>query len=254
MERSVIAIIPARYASTRFPGKPLASLGGRPVIEHVVKRAESCVSRVVVATDDERIFETVRSFGCEAVMTAPTHRSGTDRCIEAFNLTGKNEEIIINLQGDEPFIRPDQIKLLISLFDEKQVDIATLAEAYPEDTSNEQLFNPNQVKVVRDIQGRALYFSRHPIPYQRGEDKEWCRHHTYLRHIGMYAFRSNVLPQLGLLSPSTLEQAESLEQLRWLENNFCINVGITDTATIGIDTAEDLQKANEYLRKNPFSL
>ncbi len=252
MTPKVIAIIPARYASTRFPGKPLARLGDKTVIEHVVRRAQSCVSHVVVATDDERILNHVQSFGAEAVMTSKHHRSGTDRCIEAFEKIGRGEEVMINLQGDEPFVLKSQIEQLILQFDNHNTRIATLAEPYSAETPNEILFNPNQVKVVRNLSGEALYFSRHPIPYQRGSEFDWCSRHIYYRHVGMYAFSTHILPSLKTLEASALEQSESLEQLRWLDHGYRIAVGITHTSTIGIDTPEDLACANEYLISHPF--
>ncbi len=252
MTSKAIAIIPARYASTRFPGKPLARLGSKTVIEHVVRRAQQCVHRVVVATDDERILNHVQNFGAEAVMTSDHHRSGTERCIEAFEKTGRGEEMMINLQGDEPFVLQEQIEQLVSLFDDHTTRIATLAEPYPAETSDEMLFNPNQVKVVRNLSGEALYFSRHPIPYQRGCESAWCSRHIYYRHVGMYAFRTDILQSIKALKASALEQSESLEQLRWLDNGFRIAVGITHTSTIGIDTPEDLARASEYLISHPF--
>lgn len=249
MKSKVLAIIPARYASTRFPGKPLALLGDKPVIEHVVKRVQSVVSDVVVATDDTRILSCVKGFGGKAVMTSSNHKSGTDRCGEALGLWAEEIDIVINLQGDEPFVQPQQIELLISLFNNESVDIATLAEAYPQQTPNEVLFNPNQVKVVTNGDDMALYFSRNPIPYYRNQTDDWCKYHTYLKHIGIYAFRADVLKKLGSLRQTNLELAESLEQLRWLEHGYKIKVGLTETATIGIDTPEDLARAEAYLKK-----
>lgn len=247
MNRTII-IIPARYASTRFPGKPLALLGGKPMIQHVVEQARLVTDRVVVATDDERIYDCVLGFGGEVVMTSSDHRSGTDRVIEAYQLIGKGEEIVINLQGDEPFIRPEQIETLISAFEDKDCEIATLAEAYPASTLDAQLADPNSVKLVRSPRGMALYFSRSVIPYLRGITTNYCQNHTYYKHIGLYAFRAGLLPNLAELQISTLEGAESLEQLRWLEAGYRIRVMDTERATIGIDTPEDLVRAEAFLQ------
>lgn len=243
----VITIIPARYASTRFPGKPLVDIGGKPMIIRVVERAIEVTPDVVVATDDERILSVVKEHGYQAVMTSPDHHSGTERCLEAYELLGKEADILINLQGDEPFIADEQIRLLTSAFetqgDHEAVDIATLAQPFPSTTSNEELANPNAVKVVRSsTSGNALYFSRSVIPYLRGCEGPWALQHQYLKHIGLYAFRTKILPQIQALPPSPLEQGESLEQLRWLDAGLRIRVMLSDHATIGIDTPEDLQR------------
>lgn len=243
-----IIIIPARYASTRFPGKPLALLGGKPVIQHVVERARQVVERVVVATDDERIARAVDSFGGECVITSSAHRSGTDRIIEAYRMVEKGEDLVLNLQGDEPFIQAEQVETLLRAFDEPSVEIATLAEVYPHDTPDEVVTDPNQVKIARSPEGWALYFSRALIPYPRGVSQAYCQHHLYYRHIGIYAFRAELLPRLGALTPSALEQTESLEQLRWLEAGYRIRVMETSRATIGIDTPEDLVRAEAFLK------
>lgn len=247
MSKEAIIIIPARYASTRFPGKPLALLGGKPIIAHVIERARLTGLRLVVATDDERILQTAQQYGAEAVMTNPDHPSGTDRIIEAYKQVGKGEPIIINLQGDEPFVLPEQIQNLIAAFDQTDTEIATLAETFASSTSNQELCNPNLVKVIRSPSGKAYYFSRSPIPYMRGIEEAWCAHHRYYRHIGLYAFRSEILDQLASLAPSPLERCESLEQLRWLEAGLAIRVMDTSTATIGIDTPEDLRRAEVFL-------
>lgn len=249
MKASIITIIPARYASTRFPGKPLADMLGKPMIQRVVERASSTGSRVVVATDDQRIYDCVQSFGAEAVMTSPEHRSGTDRCIEAYELVGRGEEIMLNLQGDEPFIQPEQIKALISAFDRAETQIATLAEAFAPDTPDIALCDPNVVKLVRGDLGQALYFSRSLVPHQRGRSEQLCQHHTYYKHIGLYAFRTNILPELKALPASPLELAESLEQLRWLAAGYRIAVEQTALSTIGIDTPDDMERACQYLRE-----
>lgn len=243
-----LAIIPARYASTRFEGKPLADLGGQTVIERCYRRVKSAVDQVVVATDDERILQAVKAFGGDAVMTSTAHRSGTDRCLEAFENRGTEADIIINVQGDEPFIDPAQIRQLMKCFDDPSVQIATLALPYPKDGSYEGLENPNRPKVVMDTDGNALLFSRSVIPYMRGVERQlWPSKGVYFTHIGMYAFRAEVLKEICRLPQSKLELAESLEQLRWLENGYRIRVGITDRQTIGIDTPADLEAARQLL-------
>ena len=244
-----IAIIPARYASTRFPAKPLAKLGGKLVIERVYEQVSKCVERAVVATDDERIYDAVMGFGGEAVMTSTEHRSGTDRCREAYEKLGYEADIVINVQGDEPFIQPEQIEALKACFENEATQIATLVKPFAESDGVEALENPNSPKVVVDEDMCALYFSRSVIPYLRGvERSEWLRHHTFYKHIGIYAFRAEVLREVTALPQSSLEKAESLEQLRWLENGYKIGVGISDVETVGIDTPEDLERAEEFLK------
>lgn len=241
-----VAIIPARYASTRFPGKPLAMLGGKPVIQRVYEQVSSVVSEVYVATDDERIRQCVEQFGGHAVMTRSDHKSGTDRIEEAAEKTGTTADVIINVQGDEPFIQPSQIKTLMQLFDNADTQIGTLGKPFD---SMEAVLNPNSPKIVTDRQGFALYFSRSAIPFVRGtQQAEWLTRFPYLKHLGIYAYRRDVLRQVTLLPQSPLEQAESLEQLRWLENGYRIRVGLTDTETVGIDTPEDLQRAEAFLK------
>lgn len=243
-----IAIIPARYASTRFEGKPLADLGGKTVIERCYRRVAEAVENVVVATDDKRIFDAVEAFGGKAVMTSTAHRSGTDRCLEAFEKVGSDADIVINVQGDEPFIDPEQIRQLMSCFEDAATQIATLALPYPQDGNYEGLENPNRPKVVMDANHNALLFSRSVIPYMRGvERSEWPAKGDYFTHIGMYAFRAPVLKEVCQLPQSRLELAESLEQLRWLENGYTIKVAITDRQTIGIDTPADLEEARRLL-------
>ena len=245
----VIAIIPARYASTRFPGKPLAMLGGKTVIQRVWEQVSRVVDDVAVATDDRRIAEAVEAFGGRAVMTSPDHRSGTDRCYEAYCLIGGEYDVVVNVQGDEPFISPSQIRALTACFDDERTDIATLVKPFAPSDGIEALENPNSPKVVIDNESRAIYFSRSVIPYLRGvERSEWLARHTFYKHIGMYAFRRDVLREVTSLPQSSLERAESLEQLRWLENGYKIGVGITDIETVGIDTPEDLARAEEFLR------
>lgn len=249
MNTGVIAIIPVRFASSRFPGKPLADMLGKSMIQRVHERIAGVVPRAVVATDDERIRQAVEDFGGEVVMTSPECSSGTERCREAFDKVGRGEKIVLNLQGDEPFIQKEQIDLLISAFDKPETDIATLAEVFSSDVSFERLNNPNSPKIVLDHGGYALYFSRSVIPYLRGvQPDSWCRRHTYYKHIGIYAFRPTVLRKITSLPQSTAEQAESLEQLRWLEYGYRIRVLQTQQSTIGIDTPEDMEKAIAYLR------
>lgn len=245
-----IVIIPARYASTRFPAKPLALLGGKPVIQRVYEQVSGVVSDVVVATDDERIYSAVEGFGGRVVMTSSNHKSGTDRCWEAYQKQGEEYDVVINVQGDEPFIAHSQLRAIMDCFNDETTDIATLVKPFSEEDGIEALENPNSPKVVLDKQSRAIYFSRSVIPYLRGvEREEWLKKHTYYKHIGMYAFRADVLRQVTSLEQSPLELAESLEQLRWLENGYKIGVGISDVETVGIDTPEDLQKAEEFLKK-----
>lgn len=245
-----IGIIPARYASTRFPGKPLALLGGKPMIQRVYEQVKETVDRVCVATDDERIEAAVKAFGGNVVMTSDQHRSGTDRCEEAYQKVGEPFDVIINIQGDEPFIHPEQIEIIKRCFEDESVDIATLVKPFAADGDFEStLFNPNSPKVVVNKRMEAMYFSRSIVPYIRGKKyTEWLSAHVFYKHIGMYAYRADVLKEITALPPSSLEIAESLEQLRWLENGYKIKVGITEQETIGIDTPEDLEKANLLLK------
>ena len=246
----VLAVIPARYASTRFPAKPLALLGGKPIVQRVYEQVAKMVERVVVATDDERIYDTVVSFGGKVVMTSPNHKSGTDRCAEAYERLGCEADIVINVQGDEPFVAPEQIESLINCFNSEEVDIATLVKPFSAEDGIEVLENPNSPKVVINRENEALYFSRSVVPYLRGvERNEWLKHHTFYKHIGIYAFRAKVLNEVTALEQTPLEKAESLEQLRWLESGYKIKVGITDIETIGIDTPEDLERAEQFLRE-----
>lgn len=245
-----LTVIPARYASTRFPGKPLALLGGKPVIQWVYEQAKTACDHVVVATDDERIAEKVDDFGGIAIMTSADHPSGTDRCLEAAALYAEYTEIdfdvIINVQGDEPFIDAEQIELLKSNFDNDAVDIATLVSPFASDT--DAVLNPNNVKATFSTNGKALNFSRSVIPYLRDVAQEkWAENYTFFHHLGMYAYRFDVLVEITKLAPSPLEKAESLEQLRWLENGYNIYVKQTNKRSIGIDTPEDLQEAELIL-------
>ena len=245
-----IAIIPARYASTRFPGKPLAMLGGKTVIQRVYEQAISVLPEAYVATDDERIFQTVSDFGGRAIMTRSDHKSGTDRIEEAVEKLYAEHpsapDVIINIQGDEPFVQPSQIETLCHLFDAPETQIGTLGKPFE---NMEAVENPNSPKIVCDKRGFALYFSRSVIPFVRGEEREkWFGHFPYLKHLGLYAYRREVLREVTQLPQSPLELAESLEQLRWLENGYRIRVGLTDVETVGIDTPADLQRAEEFLR------
>lgn len=243
-----IAIIPARYASTRFPAKPLALLGGKPIIQRVYERVASVIADTIVATDDERIKTAVEAFGGRVVMTSTHHRSGTDRCFEAFTIAGADSDVVINVQGDEPFIDPSQLRSLMACFDDPTTDIATLVKPFTPEMGIEALRNPNSPKVVVGANQQALYFSRSVIPYLRGIDEaEWLNHHTFYKHIGLYAYRADVLRRISAMAPGRLEQAESLEQLRWLEAGLAIKVGETDIETIGIDTPEDLARAEAFL-------
>ena len=245
-----LVIIPARYASTRFPAKPLALLGGRPIIEHVYRQASKAVADVVVATDDERILSVVEGFGGRAVMTSTEHQSGTDRCYEALQRVGDEYDIVINVQGDEPFIQPEQITSLIECFNDPTTDIATMVKPFSQEDGIEALENPNSPKVVLSRSMKAIYFSRSVIPYMRGvEREEWLKHHTYYKHLGIYAFRSKVLAEITALPQSPLELSEKLEQLRWLESGYVIGVATTNIETIGIDTPEDLARAEAFMSR-----
>lgn len=246
-----IGIIPARYASTRFPAKPLAMLGGKPVIQRVYEQVDGVLDEACVATDDERIEAAVKAFGGKVVMTSTAHKSGTDRVQEAFERVGRGYDVVVNIQGDEPFIQPSQLEAVKACFADEATQIATLVKPFTEADGWEALYNPNSPKVVVDGQMNALYFSRSVVPYLRGVEKEeWLKRHTYYKHIGLYAYRAEVLREITRLPQSPLELAESLEQLRWLENGYRIKVGITHTETIGIDTPEDLEKAEEFLKMN----
>ncbi len=243
-----IAIIPARYASTRFPGKPLVDMRGKSMIQRVYEQVSGVLDNVYVATDDTRICDAVTAFGGRAVMTSDTHRSGTDRCYEAYTRIAGLEDVVINIQGDEPFIQHRQIRDIMTCFDESDTQIATLVKPFTTDDGVEALFNPNSPKVVLNGHNEALYFSRSVVPYLRNYPQdEWLARHTFYKHIGMYAYRADVLAQITCLPQSSLESAESLEQLRWLQNGYRIKVGVTTQETIGIDTPADLQKALLFL-------
>ena len=225
-------------------------LGGQLVVERVYRQVEGLLDCVVVATDDERILQAVEGFGGKAVMTSVTHRSGTDRCYEALQLMCENRfDIVVNIQGDEPFIQPSQLRTLCACFADSTVDIATLVKPFTPADGIEALENPNSPKVVVGREMEALYFSRSIIPYLRGKERaDWLVHHTYYKHIGLYAYRTQVLKEITALPQGVLERAESLEQLRWIENGYKIKVGLTDVETIGIDTPADLERAEQFLR------
>ena len=226
-----IGIIPARYASTRFPGKPLADMKGKYMIQRVYEQVKTVLDRVYVATDDRRIFDAVHSFGGKVVMTSENHKSGTDRCFEAYSRIGEGEDVIINIQGDEPFIQTRQIEAIMECFESEGTQIATLVKPFTKEDGFDALFNSSSI-----------------IPYIRNYKYDtWLDHHTFYKHIGMYAYRADVLSEITALPQSSLEIAESLEQLRWLQNGYRIKVGITTQETIGIDTPEDLERALKYL-------
>lgn len=245
-----IGIIPARYASSRFPGKPLAMIGDKTMIERVYTRVREVLGEgnVAVATDDSRIFEAVEAFGGRAVMTSDSHRSGTDRCREAYAKLGSDADVVINIQGDEPFIAPSQIRALMDCFEDPDVELATLARPFDASRGYEALEDPNLVKVVMDSDMYALYFSRSVVPYVRGVDRRnWTGHAPYFTHVGLYGYRAEVLDEITHLPQSSLELAESLEQLRWLQNGYSIRMALTTEPTIGIDTPADLEQALKFL-------
>jgi 3-deoxy-manno-octulosonate cytidylyltransferase (CMP-KDO synthetase) len=240
----LLGIIPARYGSTRFPGKPLIMIRGKAMIMRTWEQASKALDNVVVATDDERILNAVEAFGGLAMMTSTAHKSGTDRCAEAAAeitaFTGITYDVVINIQGDEPFIQPGQIKLLAGSFEDKKIQIATLSKRIE---SGNDIFSPDIPKVISDKDGFAIYFSRSPVPYIREKpENEWLESYPYFRHIGMYAYRYDVLQEITRLEPSSLETAESLEQNRWLENRYRIKVIETTDETIAIDTPDDLKR------------
>lgn len=241
-----IGIIPSRYESTRFPGKPLADICGKSMIRRVYEQARKAMEEVWVATDDARIYDAVKEFGGNVVMTALNHRSGTDRCAEAAmkasELTGIVYDVVVNIQGDEPFMQPDQITLIMECFTgSPTTEIATLIQPI---LKNEDIFRPDMVKVVLDNDQNAIYFSRSPVPHIfRVEESQWLENYPFYGHVGLYAYRFHILQKLAILSETILEKVESLEQLRWLENGFRIKTNITDSDNFGIDTPEDLKLA-----------
>lgn len=243
-----IAIIPARYASTRFPGKPLADMKGKTMIQRVYEQVALAIDNICVATDHPDIEAAVKAFGGKVIRSQREHKNGTERCREAYHLLGGNEDVIINIQGDEPFIKPQQIRDIISCFDNPDTRIATLVRPFDKDEGWEALANPNSPKVMLNNNNEAIAFSRSVIPYIRGiEPQQWLQHHTFYKHIGMYAFKADTLDALSLLPPSPIEMAESLEQMRWIENGYSIRVAITSQETIGIDTPLDLERALQLL-------
>lgn len=249
----VLIVIPSRYGSTRFEGKPLVDIAGKSLVRRTYEQAlkTNLDAEVVVATDDQRIYDHVSAFG-NCMMTATDHVSGTDRCFEVMSRINGSFDVLINLQGDEPFILPSQIELLASEFSEHHTDIATLQKPIK---SSEELFNPNIVKVISDGNSKAIYFSRQAIPYYRGlEESTWVDNYPYRRHIGMYAFRTEICSKLSELQPGVLEQTESLEQLRWLENGFTISVKDTDFVSPAIDTPSDLITVDNFLKINPHMI
>ena len=244
-----LAVIPARYASTRFPGKPLAMLAGKSVIQRVYEQVAGVLDDAYVATDDERIFNAVAGFGGKAVMTSAHHKSGTDRIEEAVQKIGGDFDVVVNIQGDEPFIHRSQIETVCRCFDDPRTQIATLGKPFNPAEGIGPIENPNSPKIVVDNQGYALYFSRSIIPFVRNaEPQEWPGRYPFLKHIGLYAYRTEVLAEITQLPQSSLELAESLEQLRWLQNGYKIKVGETRIETVGIDTPEDLQRAEQFLK------
>jgi len=242
-------IIPARYASSRFPGKPLVMIGNKTMIQRVYDQANKTLENIWVATDDKRIFNAVSEFGGRAIMTSTEHLSGTDRCAEAVDKitfeTGEKTDVIINIQGDEPFIKPEQITLLMNCFSDDTVELATLVRRVE---PGEDIFNPNQPKVIIDYKGDAIYFSRAAIPYLRDTEKsDWSKHQSYYKHLGLYAYKTDTLKKITLLPRSFLEISESLEQNRWIENGYRIRTSVTEWESIGIDTPDDLERAKLLL-------
>lgn len=248
----VLVLIPARYASTRFPGKPLAKIAGKEMILRVCGQVAATGYDLAVATDNSRIYDTVTAAGYRAVMTRADHPSGTDRLAEAYAKIGGNYDVVVNVQGDEPFIRPEQINDIVEIFTQHpDTRLATLARPYPQGRSYEGLEDPNMVKLIMGDDGRALYFSRSVIPYLRGVDKkDWPARHQYYSHIGIYAYTPSALAEIVKIPRGSLEITESLEQLRWLQNGYEVRVAVSDFPTIGIDTPEDLTAAEAFLKQN----
>ena len=247
---NTIAIIPARYDSTRFPGKPLAKIGGKTMIERVYRQAEKAtrVNEIIVATDDERIKQEVERFGGKVVMTGSHHINGTERCAEVMESAYINADIIVNIQGDEPFILPEQIDELVKCFDDENAEIATLVKK----ADNEELLNySGEVKVVYDIEKYAMYFSRQTIPFiQKTAKENWLEKQAHYLHVGIYGFRDYILNDIVKLPESKLEKLESLEQIRWLENGYKIKLGFTTHTSMAVETPEDLIAAEAYFQKH----
>lgn len=246
---TIVGIIPARYASTRFPGKPLINIEGKTMLQRVYEQAAQSrsLAKVAVATDDERIFTHVKSFGGEVVMTAADHPSGTDRCMDALQQLEGDFNYVINIQGDEPFIEPEQIDELAAVLKDGATELATQMIAVD---SYEMLFDKGEVKIVLNTDHEAMYFSRMVIPFIKGVDeKEWHLHHQYYRHVGMYAYRKDILEKITRLPVSSMEKAESLEQLRWIEHGYKIKCVITKYESHCIDTPEDVEKVLKLLKR-----
>ena len=242
-----VGIIPARYASTRFPAKVLAMLNGKTVIQRVYEQVKDCFDDLYVATDDSRIAEVVTSFGGKAIMTSEDCKNGTERCFDACCKLNIDCDVVVNVQGDEPFIQRKQIESLMACFADERTDIATLVKPFEQADGWERLSNPNSPKVVLNADNFAMYFSRSVVPYLRGVvQSEWLDNHVFYKHLGVYAYRLNVLKEITSLQQTPLEKVESLEQLRWLEHGYKIKVGVTNIETIGIDTPEDLERAKEF--------
>lgn len=243
----IIGIIPARYGSTRFPGKPLVDIGGKSMVQRVYEQAKKSVqlSEVIVATDDKRIEEHVKGFNGKVVMTSDQHQSGTDRCFEAMEAFSVKADVVINIQGDEPFIHPGQIDEIASCFKDPDVQLATLVKKI---STQEELFNVNIPKVLLNKKKEAIYFSRQTIPFIRGKkQEEWLENHTFFKHIGIYAYKASVLKEITSLKTTVLESLEGLEQLRWIENGYKIKVELTDYESVAVDVPDDLQKLRKFL-------
>ena len=250
-----LGVIPARYASTRFPGKPLVDIAGKTMIQRVYERAAESLEEVWVATDDARIEEAVKGFGGRVVMTSEACPSGTDRCREAAEkiaaTTNRSFDVVINIQGDEPFLHPEMFEKLMSCFDDGTADIATLVNPV---VQSEEIFNPSEAKVVFDRDKSALYFSRSPVPFVMEVEKaDWHEHHTFYKHVGVYAYKMDVLRKITELPVSPLEATERLEQNRWLENGYKIKVEITKHESVPVDTPEDLERIQRLLDKSELS-
>jgi len=243
-----LGIIPARYASTRFPGKPLVDIGGKSMIQRVYEQVAPCLDDVWVATDDERIFKAVEDFGGKAIMTSDKHPSGTDRCLEASQKIGGDYEVVINIQGDEPFIQADQIEALKACFEIPGTNLATMVKPFTIEDGVEALFQTNSPKVVLNLKGEAMYFSRSVVPFLRGvPQNEWLEKGCFYKHVGIYAYRRETLTEIAALPQSPMELAESLEQLRWLENGYRIQTAITQIENLAVDTPEDLDRIRTFL-------
>lgn len=247
----ILAVIPSRYASTRFPGKPLEKIAGKSMVQRVYEQVSKAtrVDRIIIATDDNRIYDHIEDFGGEVLMTAEKHQNGTERCAEVIETVYKDFDVVLNIQGDEPFILPEQIDQLASCFEDETTDIATLIK---QTDSTEQLFSPNTAKVIFNEDDKALYFSRQPIPHLRGiAQEEWVEKKAHFLHVGIYGYRKDVLREIIQLPISSLERLEMLEQLRWLENGYTISVKQTDYQSISVDTPTDLANAENFLQHFP---